>query len=275
MEQFDEAVMTIMNGLDALYSHISRLLITADGQMQTHHWIPWPRSPAVTGQQCRRELPRLDKEVGAHRFYRLLQQPPHGNLLPFIAVHLYDPATLLSRRHNRESRPAYSSFPGSSEDGSTQFAEAILPSRIFLPQARFLTSQPPQRHMKASDMAPRFIVLAAALAAVNNHQQLQQLVTTPLIKSDEPTRWFSKRSGRTDDSQSAAAHADLEPTMTYDYIAIRDSAVPQAIEPVFQHLVTTYASEVNKTVSMRRAVPDDRLALRPHGEGECRPTRPV
>lgn len=34
--------------------------------------------------------------------------------------------------------------------------------------------------------------------------------------------------------------------MKYDYIAIPDAEVPQAIEPIFQHVVTTYASETNK-----------------------------
>ena len=36
--------------------------------------------------------------------------------------------------------------------------------------------------------------------------------------------------------------------MHYDFIAIPDADVPQAVEPVFQHVVTTYASEANKTV---------------------------
>jgi uncharacterized damage-inducible protein DinB len=40
--------------------------------------------------------------------------------------------------------------------------------------------------------------------------------------------------------------------------------VPQAVEPIFQHVVTTYASEANKTVSMWRAVPDDLLDFKPH-----------
>jgi uncharacterized damage-inducible protein DinB len=52
--------------------------------------------------------------------------------------------------------------------------------------------------------------------------------------------------------------------MNYDYIAIPDSEVPAAVEPVFQHLVTTYASEVNKTVGVWRAVADGKLDFRPH-----------
>src|SRR5690349_22176050 len=52
--------------------------------------------------------------------------------------------------------------------------------------------------------------------------------------------------------------------MHYEFIAIPDADVPQAVEPVFRHAVTTYASEANKTVSVWRAVPDDLLDFRPH-----------
>jgi uncharacterized damage-inducible protein DinB len=52
--------------------------------------------------------------------------------------------------------------------------------------------------------------------------------------------------------------------MRYDHIAIPDADVPQAIEPTFQHLLTTYASETNKTVSVWRAVSDDVLDFKPH-----------
>jgi uncharacterized damage-inducible protein DinB len=52
--------------------------------------------------------------------------------------------------------------------------------------------------------------------------------------------------------------------MHYDDIAIPDEQVPQATDPLFQHLVTTYASETNKTASMWRAVPDDVLDYKPH-----------
>ena len=47
--------------------------------------------------------------------------------------------------------------------------------------------------------------------------------------------------------------------MQYDFVAIPDSEIPQAVEPIFQHVVTTYVSEANKTVSMWRGVPDDLL----------------
>jgi uncharacterized damage-inducible protein DinB len=52
--------------------------------------------------------------------------------------------------------------------------------------------------------------------------------------------------------------------MHYDYVAIPDADVPRAAEPVFQHVVTTYASEVNKTASVWRAVPDELLDFKPH-----------
>jgi uncharacterized damage-inducible protein DinB len=52
--------------------------------------------------------------------------------------------------------------------------------------------------------------------------------------------------------------------MHYDFIAIPDSAIPRAVEPIFQHVVTTYASETNKTVGVWQAVPDDHLDFRPH-----------
>src|SRR5581483_3628217 len=52
--------------------------------------------------------------------------------------------------------------------------------------------------------------------------------------------------------------------MHYDFVAIPDADVPRAAEPIFQHLLTTHASEANKTVSVWRAVPDDLLDFRPH-----------
>src|SRR5256885_6912515 len=52
--------------------------------------------------------------------------------------------------------------------------------------------------------------------------------------------------------------------MHYDFIAIPDDEIPLATEPVFRHLLTTYASEANKTASVWRAVPDDRLDFKPH-----------
>jgi uncharacterized damage-inducible protein DinB len=52
--------------------------------------------------------------------------------------------------------------------------------------------------------------------------------------------------------------------MHYEFMAIPDADIPRAVEPVFQHLLTTYASEANKTVSVWRAVPDGLLDFRPH-----------
>jgi hypothetical protein len=51
--------------------------------------------------------------------------------------------------------------------------------------------------------------------------------------------------------------------MHYEYVAIPDGQVPQAADPLFQHLVTTYASETNKTASVWRAVPNGLLDYRP------------
>ena len=52
--------------------------------------------------------------------------------------------------------------------------------------------------------------------------------------------------------------------MTYDWTAIPDADIPRAAEPIFQHLLDTYASESNKTASVWRAVPDGLLDFRPH-----------
>src|SRR5215470_13566722 len=52
--------------------------------------------------------------------------------------------------------------------------------------------------------------------------------------------------------------------MHYDFIAVPDADVPQAVEPVFQHVLQTYASEANKTASVWRAVPDGLLDFKPH-----------
>jgi len=54
--------------------------------------------------------------------------------------------------------------------------------------------------------------------------------------------------------------------MRYEFVAIPDAEVPAAVDPTFQHLVATYASETNKTASLWRAVPGDLLDYRPHGK---------
>ena len=53
-------------------------------------------------------------------------------------------------------------------------------------------------------------------------------------------------------------------TTDYEHVAIPDQEVPQASDPLFQHLVATYVSETNKTASMWRAIPDDLLDFKPH-----------
>ncbi|HEY3769653.1 MAG TPA: DinB family protein [Candidatus Angelobacter sp.] len=40
--------------------------------------------------------------------------------------------------------------------------------------------------------------------------------------------------------------------MQYEYTAIPDAQVPRAADPVFQHLLDTYASETNKVISLWR-----------------------
>src|ERR1700719_2500590 len=62
----------------------------------------------------------------------------------------------------------------------------------------------------------------------------------------------------------SVASSRERPTMRYDFIAIPDADVPQAVDPAFQHVLTTYASEANKTASVWRAVPDDLLDFKPH-----------
>ena len=60
--------------------------------------------------------------------------------------------------------------------------------------------------------------------------------------------------------------------MHYDFIAIPDAEVPQAVEPIFQHVITTYASEATKTVSVWRAVPHelrDRRAVAGDARERC------
>ncbi len=52
--------------------------------------------------------------------------------------------------------------------------------------------------------------------------------------------------------------------MHYDFIAIPDADIPQTVEPVFRHVVTTYASETNKTAGVWRAIPDALLDFKPH-----------
>ena len=52
--------------------------------------------------------------------------------------------------------------------------------------------------------------------------------------------------------------------MNYDDVGIDDSDVPQAREPVFQHLLKTYASEANKLNSVWLTFAPDDLDFKPH-----------
>jgi uncharacterized damage-inducible protein DinB len=52
--------------------------------------------------------------------------------------------------------------------------------------------------------------------------------------------------------------------MNYEFIAIADADVPEASAGTFQHVLQTYASETNKTVSMWRAIPIEMLDFKPH-----------
>jgi uncharacterized damage-inducible protein DinB len=51
--------------------------------------------------------------------------------------------------------------------------------------------------------------------------------------------------------------------MQYEYTAIPETAVPRASNPVFQHLLDTYASETSKVISMWREFHPDDMAFRP------------
>ncbi|HEY1340961.1 MAG TPA: hypothetical protein VGF59_25790, partial [Bryobacteraceae bacterium] len=52
--------------------------------------------------------------------------------------------------------------------------------------------------------------------------------------------------------------------MRYDFQAIADAEVPRAADPLFQHVLDTYASETNKVISTWRAFHDGDLGYRPH-----------
>jgi uncharacterized damage-inducible protein DinB len=52
--------------------------------------------------------------------------------------------------------------------------------------------------------------------------------------------------------------------MRYENVAIKDPEVPDAVAPIFQHLLKTYASEVNKLNSLWSELTEDNLAFKPH-----------
>ena len=52
--------------------------------------------------------------------------------------------------------------------------------------------------------------------------------------------------------------------MSYADTAIPDAEVPRAVQPVFQHLLDTYASETSKVLSVWRQFSEEDLSFRPH-----------
>jgi len=52
--------------------------------------------------------------------------------------------------------------------------------------------------------------------------------------------------------------------MEYEFSAISDAQVPRAREPIFQHLLDTYASETNKVISVWGGFADGDLPFKPH-----------
>src|SRR5262245_38126703 len=52
--------------------------------------------------------------------------------------------------------------------------------------------------------------------------------------------------------------------MKYEDVAIKDADVPVASSRIFQHLVKTYASEVNKLNSVWNEFDEDALSFKPH-----------
>jgi uncharacterized damage-inducible protein DinB len=52
--------------------------------------------------------------------------------------------------------------------------------------------------------------------------------------------------------------------MHYDWIAIPESEVPRAADPLFQHLLDTYVSETNKVAATWKHFTDADLGYKPH-----------
>lgn len=52
--------------------------------------------------------------------------------------------------------------------------------------------------------------------------------------------------------------------MHYEFSAISDAQVPRARDPIFQHILDTYASETNKVVSVWGSFADRDLSFKPH-----------
>ena len=53
-------------------------------------------------------------------------------------------------------------------------------------------------------------------------------------------------------------------TMNYDFTALPETRIPRASSPVFQHLLDTYASEINKVIAVWRCFSDADLTWKPH-----------
>jgi uncharacterized damage-inducible protein DinB len=51
--------------------------------------------------------------------------------------------------------------------------------------------------------------------------------------------------------------------MQYEYTAIPEAQIPRSADPVFQHLLDTYASETNKVVSLWRQFAREDMAFKP------------
>ena len=54
--------------------------------------------------------------------------------------------------------------------------------------------------------------------------------------------------------------------MRYPYPAIPDADIPRAANPVFQHMLDTYASETNKVIAVWRCFAPEDLDYRPHAK---------
>jgi uncharacterized damage-inducible protein DinB len=52
--------------------------------------------------------------------------------------------------------------------------------------------------------------------------------------------------------------------MDYPHIAISAARVPRAADPLFQHVLDTYAGETNKLIPVWRGFGDEELGFRPH-----------
>ena len=52
--------------------------------------------------------------------------------------------------------------------------------------------------------------------------------------------------------------------MSYDFVAIPDTDIPRAANPLFQHLIDTYAGETNKVITVWRGFAPEDLGFRPH-----------